>query len=84
MLRRLRFWLDMGLYEWRVMWACVALSVGCSVLTACATTPVTVNDYCAIASPILVSRSDVLTDATAKAILAANETGAKLCKWKHK
>jgi hypothetical protein len=31
--------------------------------------------------PIYVSRADVLTDGTARAILAHNETGRALCGW---
>jgi kynureninase len=37
---------------------------------------------CLAFKPIYVSKSDVLTDGTARAILAHNETGAKKCGWK--
>jgi hypothetical protein len=39
------------------------------------------GDYCLAARPIYISRDDVLTVETARAILAANETGARLCGW---
>ena len=42
----------------------------------------TVTDYCTPWHPIFVSKKDVLTDATARAILAHDQTGAKLCGWK--
>lgn len=41
-----------------------------------------VTDYCTPWRPIYPSRTDVLTDGTAKAILAHDHTGAKLCGWK--
>ncbi|NID14975.1 hypothetical protein HBF32_05775 [Luteibacter yeojuensis] len=44
--------------------------------------PVIVSDPCSAWKPIYVSTKDVLTDATAKAILDHNVTGAKLCGWK--
>lgn len=55
-------------------------------LAGCATTghiPPASNG-CEWAKPILVSPKDVLTDETAKQILAYDETGAKLCGWKRK
>jgi hypothetical protein len=36
---------------------------------------------CAAFAPIFVGKDDVLTDQTAKAILAHDKTGAKLCGW---
>lgn len=39
---------------------------------------------CAAFAPIYVGKDDVLTDQTAKAILAHDQTGAKLCGWKPK
>jgi hypothetical protein len=39
------------------------------------------NGDCAWARPILVSRQDVLTDLTARQILAHNLTGQRLCHW---
>lgn len=41
----------------------------------------TAPDFCATAKPIYVSKSDVISDATAKEILAHNLTGRKLCGW---
>lgn len=37
---------------------------------------------CLAFKPIYVSKNDVLTDGTARAILAHNETGEKKCGWK--
>ena len=37
---------------------------------------------CAWARPIYVSRSDTLTDGTARQILAHNETGKTMCGWR--
>jgi len=39
------------------------------------------TDACGPWRPILVSRGDVLTDGTARQILAHNETGRRLCGW---
>lgn len=51
------------------------------LLSACASGgPVT--DMCGAWRPILISRDDALTPDTARAILAHNETGAKLCGWR--
>jgi hypothetical protein len=36
---------------------------------------------CAGWQPILVSRADVLTDGTARQVLAHNEAGRSLCGW---
>lgn len=62
-------------------------------LAACATTPPapeiitktrTVDTACDWAKPIYVSKKDVLTDDTAKQIIAHNEAGAARCGWKPK
>lgn len=37
---------------------------------------------CEWTRPIYVSKQDVLTDTTARQILAHNETGRRLCNWK--
>lgn len=51
-----------------------------SLLSACATGgPGT--DACGPWRPIYVSRADVLTEGTARQVLAHNETGARLCGW---
>lgn len=47
-------------------------------LAGCSTTG---GDYCLLAKPIRPSTSDVLTEGTARQILAQNETGEKLCNW---
>lgn len=50
------------------------------LLTCCATGGGT--DPCAPWRPILVSRQDVLTEGTARALLAHNLTGERLCGWR--
>jgi hypothetical protein len=42
----------------------------------------TVTDYCTPWRPIYVAAKDVLSDPTAREILAHDQTGAKLCGWK--
>lgn len=49
------------------------------LLSACGTSGVGINDYCVLFSPIRVSRADVLTDGTARQILAQNETWERVC-----
>ena len=49
----------------------------------CAVTPTHTDQFCALASPILVDlKNDKLTDATKHEILKYNELGALLCGWK--
>lgn len=50
------------------------------LLSACGTNGVVINDYCILFSPIRVSRADVLTDGTARQILAQNETWGRVCR----
>lgn len=53
------------------------------VCAGCAAPQVrTVTDYCTPWRAIYSSQQDVLTDVTARAILAHDQTGAKLCGWK--
>jgi len=57
-----------------------ALLVSLILMSGChATGPVT--NFCQMAEPILISRQDVLTDGTARQILAHNEIGRKACGW---
>ena len=56
-----------------------ALLISCA-MTGCATKSVA-PDYCATARPIYISRTDVISDATAREILEHNETGRNLCGW---
>ena len=52
------------------------------LLNGCATSGrATEGSDCAWARPILVSRDDVLSDLTARQILAHNETGRRVCGW---
>jgi hypothetical protein len=51
-----------------------------ALLASCAPSG-SVNDYCLIAEPIYVGEGDVFEDATARAVLKHNETGAALCGW---
>jgi hypothetical protein len=39
------------------------------------------TDACGPWRPVLVSRADVLSDGTARQVLAHNETGRQLCGW---
>ncbi|MFW6851808.1 hypothetical protein [Burkholderia gladioli] len=41
-----------------------------------------VDTACNWVKPIYLDKSDVLSDETARAILAHNQTGAKVCGWK--
>jgi hypothetical protein len=41
-----------------------------------------VDTSCDWVKPIYLDKSDVLSDATAKAILAHDQAGAKACNWK--
>ena len=56
-----------------------ALLVSLLLMSGCATGPVT--NFCQMAEPILISRQDVLTDGTARQILAHNEVGRATCGW---
>lgn len=50
--------------------------------TGCATQATTMApDFCATAKPIYIGKLDVISDETAKEILAHNLTGRKLCGW---
>lgn len=56
-----------------------------TLLTACTTSGPEiklVDTGCDWTRAIYVSRSDILTDGTARQILAHNETGKKRCAWK--
>lgn len=62
----------------------VVLLMSCAT-SGCATKIEAVApDFCATAKPIYISRTDVLTDATAREILEHNETGRNLCGWGRK
>lgn len=50
-------------------------------MTACGTSGPATDSACLTFKPILVSRSDVLTDGTARAILTHNEAGERACGW---
>lgn len=63
------------------------VSLPALLLTACTTTGPEikiVDTSCDWTRPIYVSRSDILTDGTARQLLAHNETGAARCGWKRK
>jgi len=54
-----------------------------AVLTAgCATNEWPPRDDCDWAEPIRPSRDDVLTDGTLAQIIAHNEIGEQLCRWR--
>jgi hypothetical protein len=56
------------------MWLAILILLG-----ACA--PGSVTEFCAVARPIFPSRTDVLSEGTARQMLAHNETGAARCGW---
>jgi hypothetical protein len=68
--------------------------LACALLAGCPATcpPTTAPDVvtktrivdtgCDWAKPIYLDKSDVLSDATAKAILTHDQAGAKICNWK--
>jgi hypothetical protein len=51
---------------------------GCETMTKSETAQ---PDFCATSQPIFDSKVDVISDATARAILQHNLTGRKLCGW---
>lgn len=58
-----------------------ALLASCVMMVGCATKPAPRPDYCAPWKPIYVSRVDVLSDGTARAIRDHDETGVHLGCW---
>lgn len=61
--------------RWIVGWlGILTLLGGCSAIGGG-------TDACGPWRPILVSRGDVLTDGTARQLLAHNEAGRALCGW---
>lgn len=65
----------------RSAWVALPLAL---LLQSCATTGVAPKPLitgCQAFAPVYVSADDVLTDATARAILANNQAGMKLCGW---
>lgn len=59
----------------------MTLLASLTLLAACSSAG-GVTEMCAPWRVILVSRDDALTRPTAEAVLAHNETGARLCGWK--
>lgn len=62
----------------------ILLLVICAMTAGCADRPVVKDNGCSWAKPIYVSKGDVLTDPTAKAIRSHDETGKRICGWKPK
>lgn len=68
----------------------LALLAACAHAPACPSTAApevvtktrVVDTGCDWTKPIYLDKSDVLSDATAEAILAHNKAGAKACNWK--
>jgi len=60
----------------------IVLALVSAVIAGCEKETRPVSDFCLLSKPILVSRADVFTPETAKAILDYNERGAALCGWK--
>lgn len=68
----------------RLMQYRMAVLLTSCVLTGCGGMPKNepaAPDFCATSQPIFVDKTDIFTDATAKAILKHNLTGRKLCGW---
>lgn len=61
--------------RWTATWIALAI-----LLASCAGTGAG-TDACAPWRPILVAETEVLSHATARAILAHNRTGRRLCGW---
>jgi hypothetical protein len=61
-----------------------ALLILVLLLASCKTAGPVVTNACAGWEPVYVHVGDVLTDATAKSILAHDLYGAKQCGWVHK
>ena len=58
-----------------------ALIASLILLAGCGTSGPVPNDPCGPFRPIYVGKDDVLTEATARDLLAHNRTGATLCNW---
>lgn len=67
--------------RWRLL-ILLPLLESFGMLAGCAPRTVVKTDFCTPWQPILVGGADVLTDATAKAILTHDQTGVKLGCWK--
>jgi hypothetical protein len=52
------------------------------LLAGCATPGPVTDGFCVEAKPVYISKQDVLTDGTARQILAHNEYGRSRCGWK--
>jgi len=63
----------------RGWWKMVAL-LGLMLLPSCAGDG-DAGSFCAAARPVYVGPEDVFSAETARALLAHNETGARLCGW---
>jgi hypothetical protein len=58
------------------------LLAGCAASQPSQVLTKVVDSGCDWARPILISKSDALTDGTAKQILEHNKAGSKACSWK--
>lgn len=62
-----------------LVWLLISFAAtGCGMMKPAATPA---PDFCATAKPIYVSKTDEISDMTARAILTHNLTGRKLCGW---
>ena len=62
------------------MWK-IALLASLIPLAGCATSSVVPSDPCGPFRPIYVGKADVLTEQTARDLLAHNRSGRELCGW---
>lgn len=60
----------------------IALTLTAALTAGCAMDLRHLGSDCDWAEPIRPSRSDVLTDGTLAQIVAHNEIGARLCRWR--
>lgn len=60
----------------------ITLSLVCLMAMLPGCSKVSGADSCVAFSPVYISKQDILTDGTARQILAINETGKSLCGWK--
>lgn len=65
-----------------LLMACAATECPPAVVPDTITRTRIVDTSCDWVKPIYLDKTDVLSDATAKAILAHDQAGAKACNWK--
>lgn len=77
---RFRHFLQLRRNKWRRLIPALLLA-SCATMGGCATKPIVRTDFCTGWRPICASTQDVLTDGTAKQILAHDEHGVTMKCW---